>query len=433
VHVSNNGIDFSNVQSALYRYYVDPTLTLLVPAAGPEVGGTAVTVYASSGGFFESPAHSYSHSGSTGLLKCKFGELEVAATLVSASALSCVAPSIPSGSSMSMDGLGRVVSLSVTMNNLDFSVSPLSYTFKNTPTVSQVLPAFGIVGGGGIVTVVGSNFEDTDKSRDDVFCKFGEIVTPATVISSTAVTCIAPNNVAGTYTVEITNHGGSNSSSSADSLNYVRDDAQWTKDGILFSYLRPFSVSNISPRHGGKEGGTTLTVSGYDFADIDSLCCVFDGTNIVAAAYVNTNEISCVTPAHSSSPKISSFGIGSCTSSLALSGYLHTALLQFAFVASPTLTNVSPARGIISGGTTVTLNGNNFYQHKDDDHITCRFGGLSGSIVAAKYVSRNAVECQTPVATKKIDEMREVQTIHVVSQAAAVEVQKISVVGTPLN
>jgi hypothetical protein len=160
--------------------------------------------------------------------------------------------------------------------------------------VSQLLPAEGILGGGSIVTVVGSNF---DESSDDVFCKFGDVATPASVVDSSSLTCVAPNNVAGPVFVQVTNHGGSNGSSSSSSSNYVHDGAQWTTDSVVYTYLRPLTVSSVSPRHAGVEGGTLLTVSGHDFPDVPSLCCVFDGSNIVSATFVDVDTLTCTTPA----------------------------------------------------------------------------------------------------------------------------------------
>jgi len=73
---------------------------------------------------------------------------------------------------------------------------------------------------------------------------------------------------------------------------------------IIFSYgFKSFfgaQISNISPRYGGFQGGTSITITGSDFAhgNQDSSTLVYIGTNLCQTIgyYSNNEQIVCLTP-----------------------------------------------------------------------------------------------------------------------------------------
>ncbi|GMH75263.1 hypothetical protein TL16_g06701 [Triparma laevis f. inornata] len=431
VSVSNNGVDFSASNVAQFFYYQEAELAGLSPSAGPELGGTTVRVYASSELFIEQP---HLVGSDLTLFKCKFAETEVTAKFLSPDSVECVAPPA---------GIAKAVSVSVTLNGLDYTQSTTTYTYKNVPTVSELQPAEGVVGGGNIVSVVGSNFDDSGAA---VFCKFGPVVVPATVASSQLLTCKSPNHVAGPVAVEVTNHQNASETSAENvqSTSYVNDSAQWTTDNLVFTYVRPVTVDAVVPRHMSAAGGTSVTLVGEDFPDISSLCCFFGSSSgvTVPATYVNTKSVECTSPALASEVGVVPIGLGTCAShvghthtdsdSADFSGYLHPNLAQITLTASPSVTSVFPARGIKTGLTLVTVSGEDFIDNKADSSIFCRFGSVGQTV--GKYISPQAVECETPTTgSVTIAELREVQEIAVVGSSKVKEVQKISFTGTPIN
>lgn len=74
-------------------------------------------------------------------------------------------------------------------NGHDFTRFNLTFTYEPPLFVTRIYPTSGDVGGGGLVTVTGGNFV---PGVDQITCRFGDALSDATVLSTTAVTCPAP-------------------------------------------------------------------------------------------------------------------------------------------------------------------------------------------------------------------------------------------------
>ena len=271
VTVSNNGIDFyrSHVQ---FQYVADPVVTSVVPSTGPENGGIIVKVAGAN--FQDAPD-----------LACRFGSLVVPAEFVSPSLLSCMAP--PLGR------LGRVL-VSVSINGIDFSGSADAlFAYTAEPTVYAATPSRGSTVGNTTVTVTGSNF----KLGGGTFCRFGLVVTPATVQDSHSLTCTAPpTEVAGPVVLEVATNLDSLSFAAGTQLDLLsRLGAHFTTSGVEFTYDAPISVTALWPELGPQDGGTTVTLRGHNFVNSSTLCCRF-GTVVVSAQLRSSTRLSCVSP-----------------------------------------------------------------------------------------------------------------------------------------
>lgn len=110
------------------------------------------------------------------------------------------------------------------------------------------------------------------------------------------------------------------------------------------------AVSTIVPNAGPLSGGTLVTITGRNFqagASVD-----LDGSACTSITVVNSTTITCLTPAHA--PGIANLIITS------LDTTTTTKLNAYTYQGAPTVTNVTPSAGAITGGTLVTITGTGF-------------------------------------------------------------------------
>ena len=111
------------------------------------------------------------------------------------------------------------------------------------------------------------------------------------------------------------------------------------------------SLTGVSPANGTTFGGTTVTISGSAFTGASSV--TFGGTAAASFTVVNANTISAVTPARAA---------GAVSVVVTTPGGSNAANSFFTFVTppAPTVTGVSPASGVNTGGTSVAITGTEF-------------------------------------------------------------------------
>ena len=109
-------------------------------------------------------------------------------------------------------------------------------------------------------------------------------------------------------------------------------------------------VSSISPSSGPTSGGTTVTISGANFAS--GATVTFGGTVAASVTVSSSSQIVAVTPSHLA---------GSAGVIVQVSGQSSSSSVNFLYnVLTPTVTSVVPNSGPTAGGTTVTITGTNF-------------------------------------------------------------------------
>jgi alpha-tubulin suppressor-like RCC1 family protein len=202
-----------------FTYVPPPAVTGVEPSAGPEAGGTTVTVAGI--GFEEVSAVKFGTAAAT--------RVEV----ISANSLRATAPV----------GVGSVDITVATPNGTSAAGAPDRFMYVAPPTVTKLKPATGPAGGGTPVTITGTNLSTTSAVQ------FGSVAaTGVRVNSATSVTATAPAQAAGTVDVTVTTAGGTSAAGTGDKFKYTP------------------TITSVVPNTGSRLGGATVTVTGRGFA-----------------------------------------------------------------------------------------------------------------------------------------------------------------------
>ena len=335
LEVSNNNQDFTS-NAVQFMYQETAAVLGIVPAFGPVTGGTTVTV---TGQSFVS-----------GNLYCRFGASIVAANYTSASRAICTAPANPVS----------VVAVEMSNNNQDYTVSNVPFGYQAVATVTQLQPISGSVNGGTNVTISGSNFVGVV-----VYCRFGTIEGIASSkISTTRVACIAPAGTLGNAPVDISNNN-----------------QDYTNNGVLFNYQDDKSVTQLVPTTGPVTGSTVVTVIGSNFVNTPGLYCRFGTLAAVQGLWQTASVMTCLSP--SSVPGTVAVEVSNNNQDFTANS------VQYIYQQTTNVTSIVPASGPVTGGTVVTVRGNNFVV----GNIYCAFGS---SRVAASFNTSTLVLCTSP-------------------------------------
>ena len=195
------------------------------------------------------------------------------------------------------------------------------------PTVTSISPTSGVSTGGTVVTITGTNL------TGGLIVDFGS--TPAsnvTVISSTEIMATSP---AGTGTVNVTVTGP--------------DGVSATSVATQFTYMIVPTVTGITPAAAPLAGGTTVTITGTSFTGATAVMFgTTPGTNLTV---VSATKITVTAPAGTGTVDVTVVNTNGASPTSSAD--------QFTFEGTPTITGVSPASGLLAGGTTVTIIGTN--------------------------------------------------------------------------
>lgn len=347
LEVANNGADFSSGGSGVFLSSALPLVTALTPSVVASSGGTIVTV--SGGNFADSAA-----------LVCRFGESSVVRAVWStASIVMCESPPQAGGG---QQGSSAVVEVS--SNGFDYSSSGVVVTFSSTHWVLSVIPSVGPEVGGTMVNVTGINFNVESGGA----CRFGSLVTDATMVSSTLVSCSSPAQSPGGVTLQVSGNG-----------------FEWTKQAVSFTYSATPVIASLSPSTVSAGKGTTmLTVSGKAFRKGEVTCRVSDsnGTATFGGVATSTTEALCSLPGRPAG--------GTGVLELSFNGLdFTTSNKGFAYAAAVRLLSVVPTSGAASGGTLVTITA----LSPVGEVTACLFNSTS---VPPVSVGAHSVTCRTP-------------------------------------
>ena len=232
------------------------------------------------------------------------------------------------------------------------------YTSQATPAITGVAPATGPTPGGRTITLTGTALQNTTAVTFN-----GVPATSFTNVSSTQITAVAPSGTAGGATIEVTTWGGSTTSSG-------------------FTYVTPPVITSLSPTSAPTTGGRTIVVTGTDLGNTTSVTV----GGVAATGVTNTSgtQISFVTPAGSEGSQnvvLTTEGGGSFTYPAGITN-----------VVPPVVATVSPALGFDSGGTSVTVTGNNL-----SNTTSVSVGGAAATNVT--NVSDTQITFTTPSGT----------------------------------
>ena len=165
--VTNNGNDFVSFSNVTYTRHAN--VRSISPKRGPIDGGAKISV---SGSGLSLVPNVY----------CVFSGVYVSVQEVSDTLLTCTAPRVEHGSS---------VSFQVVANEAPLHAHPLSFEYYDNPKILSVNPSMGPVKGGTVIDVYGSGF----FSASDVMCFVGSSPSPRVrVVSDSLLQCTSPSS-----------------------------------------------------------------------------------------------------------------------------------------------------------------------------------------------------------------------------------------------
>lgn len=285
-----------------------PTVNLIVPKSGSVLGGTKVAVVGTN---------------LTGAFAVAFGTTDATSfTVDSDNSITAVAPP---------EATGTVDIRVTTPGGTSQASSADDFTYvSHAPTVSSVTPSSGPVTGGTRVKIIGSDLGSV------LSVDFGS--TPATVVRQAGGDEVMATSPPGTGTVDITvtTVQGTSALSTADEFTYV---------------VHAPAVRLVLPNRGAPSGGTTVTILGGNFSDVQA---VRFGTNEATTFNVNSrNQITAEAPSGSDTVDVT------VTTNQGTSPISPRDEFAYGFPA-PLVSQVVPNTGGALGGTRVTIVGQNF-------------------------------------------------------------------------
>ena len=265
-----------------FTYVAPPTVSSVSPASGSTSGGTAVTI---TGTNFAAG------------VTVKFGSAAAAnVTVVSSTTITATTPA------------GNAGAVTVTVTNTVGQSGSLAsgYTYIVQPTVSSVSPNSGVAAGGTAVTITGTNF------ATGATVTFGSTAaTNVVVVNSTTITATTPAGTAGAVTVTVTVGGQSGSLAGG------------------YTYIGTPTVTSVSPNNGPTAGGTSVTITGTNFAT--GATVKFGSNAATSVVVVSSTTITATTPAGSvGAVTVTVTNTGSQSGSLA-SGFTYNASVAIGF------------------------------------------------------------------------------------------------------
>jgi hypothetical protein len=269
-------------------------------------------------------------SGLSGVTTISAGAQNSAALLSSGSVMTwgndssgVLGDGVPSGMSdtpVGVVGLTKVASISAGHVHMLAFGEPI-------PVVTSVSPQIGPAAGGTTVTISGNTFTGATA------VKFGTAeATSVTVESATSITATAPPGT-GTVNVTVTTPAGTSPTSAAD----------------RYTYQAPPTITTLSRKSGPAAGGTTVTITGTEFATATKVA--FGSTSAVEFTVNSPTSITAVAPpavGGTVDVRVTNIAGTSASSSKDRFKYL------------PTVESVAPNSGSTLGGTGVTVTGSGF-------------------------------------------------------------------------
>ncbi|MGB9812604.1 MAG: IPT/TIG domain-containing protein [Thermovenabulum sp.] len=248
--------------------------------------------------------------------------------------------------------LGDVGVKDVVVQNPDGSKVTVPFKYVISPTITGITPSTGTTEGGDIVEISGTNFAG---KAEDIKVFFGGAEAQIQSASSTKIVVKTPRNQEGAKNVTV--------------INLTDYGIDIKKDG--FTYVLPPSnpqIESISPLSGPTTGGTEITVVGYD---IRSGAKLYIGGNEATVTSIEVKEemleggvvykttLKAVTPPGTAGEK--EVKVINSDGKYALSPKPFTYKIPEKALS---ITSITPNKGSVLGGTSVTVKGANFVKRE---------------------------------------------------------------------
>ena len=301
-----------------FEYQAEPSVAAsLTPGAGPETGGTSVTILG---------------TGFTGATGVDFGGTPAASfTVNSDTSITAIAPPHAPGS------------VNVVVADPAGNSAPLAFVFQSEASAADALvPVEGSEIGGTLVTITGNGFTGATAVQFD-----GTPGTDFTIVNDETITVVSPAHAPGGVLVVVVDALGGNSGP------------------LDYEYLSDPSVAvSLDPTSGPETGGTPVTITGSGFTGATGV--EFDGIAGIDFSVVNDTTITVLSPLHAP-------GVVDVVVLDALGGDSDPLDFEYGAVASA-IADLNPTEGTEAGGTEVIITGTGF-----TGALGVTFDGLPGT------------------------------------------------------
>lgn len=299
-----------------FLYLAPPSIAAVSPAEGPETGGTPVGI---TGAAFH-----------TGVKVLFDGQPSPQVTMASPTKLVALSPAHAPGP------------VDVVVENVDGQKGSKAgaFTYKGVanlgppPTVESFAPASGPAAGGVTLTIEGTGFQPGVAARLGVLdC------TNVVRLDGSKLLAVTPATAAGSYALTVVNPDGQSAVAGA------------LYDAIAQPQLPPApKITSLIPASGPTSGGAVVELIGSGFAD--GMAVIFDlGTSSDVTVTSATSALA-LTPPHAPG-KVD-------VTVVSPEGQAAVAKLAYTYVPPPKITGITPSAAPSTGGTAVTIKGQDF-------------------------------------------------------------------------
>lgn len=231
------------------------------------------------------------------------------------------------------------------------------FRFVATPTISNIAPATGPIGGGSTVVITGTGFFG---DNGELSVKFG--TADATILSTNGTTLnvtVPPKALTDALAVAVT----------------VTNKAGSVQGSSVFTYVGP-TLNPLAVPYGPISGGNVVTLTGTNLANAAS---VTFGTAVATIISNTATSIQVIVPA----------GANSVNVSVTIRGVSATLTNGYTYLASPSVTTITPGIGLLAGNTLITIQGSNLLGVTE-----VRFDGVAGTSLVV--TSGTSLTVRTP-------------------------------------
>ncbi|CAF3664415.1 unnamed protein product [Rotaria sordida] len=252
VHITSNGITFSDIFTMTYSSAITPIITSIYPTYGST--GETLTIIGTN--FVD---------GETSIL---VGGISCTIINMSTTSITCTIGSSPAGN---QSVVGYVTSVGQSNSNIQFQ-----YILQ----VSNVTPSRGSYGGGQTITILGDGFSGSNV----IVTICNQTCQSLFIVSNTQMTCITPSATI----------------ASSDTTCNLKVTVGSLTQSMSYIYEANLTavVTSISPIRGGTGGGTLLTILGENFPTISAVSVSIADISCLVQT-ISSTMITCLTGSYS--------------------------------------------------------------------------------------------------------------------------------------
>ena len=380
----NNSIEiYDNYNNSIIRHTtqyitvyndIDINIRSIQPITGSPYTATSITI---TGSNFDTTNNVY----------CVFNTHGVLANVLNNTLLTCNAPPM---TALYITDPTQLVQITVQQYSIDglvvVSDTTLQYSYMQ-PIIHYITPSLISTDGNTPVYITGNYY----TYNTNIQCQFNQYSVPAAIYNDTALLCMAPM---------FTLTGNQLDDPQVQLLLAYDTTGLSTTFGTLL-YTAPVIIDSFIPNAGYSE---SVTISGSGFIDTVTLQCKLHATSYtnipnitVKAQYISNSAIICCIPI---------LPPDSITLSITNNGYDYVdSMQQYIYLQSMNIISLTPNQGQSTGGTLITVSGNQFV---NTVQLQCNFGA-QGTI--ATYINSTTLTCTTPVATQSTTVLFSISTL----------------------